>query len=1310
MRFLSAEKLTSSARHGRVALALALAALLLQVTVAASDEAPDGATQSPPSSETAPLDTAPALLRQTQAEADAKSSGCLSCHVGIEPMHASEQVKLGCVDCHGGDTSVRAEGPGPGSREYAHARDQAHVLPRFPELWADARNPDRVSSANPERSYTLLNKEKHEYIRFKNPGDLRVAAETCGSCHVQEVGRVQKSLMTTSAMLWGGAAYNNGIVPVKRYIFGESYSPDGLPQRVNTVPPPTDAERAKGVLPFLLPLPPWNVTQPPDPLRAFERGGKIDRSVVSEVGNPNLGPFLDEPGKPDMKSGTRGLGTDLRTSAGVLNIHKTRLNDPHLSFLGTNDHPGDYRSSGCTGCHVVYANDTDPRHAGPYARFGHSGTYQGNDPTIPHDEPGHPISHRLTRAIPTSQCLVCHMHQPNSFLNTYLGYQMWDYETDGGLLWPKEQRYPTVDAPTPLNVLDVEPIHRSLEHNPEEAAVRGSWTDRDALANVAALNISTKETTFADYHGHGWIFRAVYKQDRKGNLLDAAGRIVDPNDPRKFDKAVHLQDIHAEKGMHCVDCHFEQDVHGNGKLYGEYPDAIEIGCQDCHGTVNSWATVATTGPAAPQPGGTALLNGLTPWGKRRFEWVGDTLIQRSMLHEDVEWEVRQVVDSIDPLSSHYNERARLAKTIRKDGSTWGAIPDDKRDLAHSDSNMACYSCHTSWVTSCFGCHLPQQANWKEDKKHYDGGPTRNWTSYNPQVIRHDIFMLARHSSTKEHKIAPARSSSALVISSVNANRERLYFQQPPVSAEGLSSQAFNAHFAHTVRTRETRTCDDCHVSAAGDNNAWLAQVMMLGTGFVNFVGRFAWVGEGERGVEAVAVTEWDEPQAVIGSNLHRLAYPVNHQRHLDHGLELREAYHHPGVDLLSRKVDVQSLQLRGEYLYTANGEGGFRVFDVANLDNKGFSERIITAPVSPLGQRAYVKTSYATWVALPTNMPIHYGRNHDPANQEQLMHPLYKYAYVTDRDEGLIVVDVDVLADGDPQNNFLTRAATFNPGGILDGARYVTLAGTNAYVLCNRGLVVVNLDDPTQPRVVGALGAPDLDEPRAITIQFRYAFVSDVRGLRVVDVTRPEQPRLAATLDIPEAGDLYVARTYAYVPAGSHGLAIVDVETPTKPFLLQMFDAGGVLNDTRAVRVGATDASVYAYVADGRNGLRVLQLISPGETPGSAGFSPTPTPRLIATRQTEGPALALSRGLDRDRAVDESGNQMSVFGRLGARPFNRTEMERLFMRGDRVFAVSSEPPGKPGRFVRPERATSAPGAPAVQPLAPTSERLLPGRR
>src|SRR6185503_10339236 len=100
-------------------------------------------------------------------------------------------------------------------------------------------------------------------------------------------------------------------------------------------------------------------------------------------------------------------------------------------------------SSGCTACHVVYANDRDPGNSGPYAEAGNVGLSQTNDPTIPKDEKGHPIKHQFTRAVPTSQCMSCHMHQPNSFVNTYLGYIMWDYESDANLLWPKKQVHPT---------------------------------------------------------------------------------------------------------------------------------------------------------------------------------------------------------------------------------------------------------------------------------------------------------------------------------------------------------------------------------------------------------------------------------------------------------------------------------------------------------------------------------------------------------------------------------------------------------------------------------------------------------------------------------------------------------------------------------------------------------------------------------------------------------------------------------------------------------------------------------------------------
>ena len=360
--------------------------------------------------------------------------------------------------------------------------------------------------------------------------------------------------MTTSAVFWAAVTYANGVLGKKTALFGESYDRDGNAQAIKPVTPPTPRQIANGARSMLLPLPRWEITQPGEYFRAFERGGIAQGSQFPDIGNPRL---EDEAGKPDARLSNRGRGTGLRVSPGLINLHKTRLNDPHLSFLGTNDHPGDYRSSGCTACHVVYANDRQPLHSGSYAQYGNTGLSQSGDPTIPKNEKGHPLQHQFTRAVPTSQCMSCHMHQPNSFLNTYLGYTMWDYETDGELLWPKKQRYPT-EAQT----------RASLDHNPERAAVRGLWTDVEFLENVSALNARARHTQFADYHGHGWNFMAVFKRDRKGNLLDADGNTVDFDDPLKFSKAVHLRDIHLEKGMHCVDCHFSQDEHGDGQLYG----------------------------------------------------------------------------------------------------------------------------------------------------------------------------------------------------------------------------------------------------------------------------------------------------------------------------------------------------------------------------------------------------------------------------------------------------------------------------------------------------------------------------------------------------------------------------------------------------------------------------------------------------------------------------------------------------------------------------------------------------------------------
>ncbi len=1232
------------------------------------------------------------------------SEGCVSCHEGVEPSHESNPSAMsnfGCVGCHGGNGKEFKD------KEKAHA-----VRPRFPEIWRRDRKP---FSGNPERSYALLNQEDPRWIRFVNPGDLRIAHLTCGAsgCHgaVKPVGtgdlvtKVRKSQMTHGGFLYGAALYNNGAFPLKDPHFGESYSPADLenphdphsmPQRIQgtfydeekeTWRLPTPQERLnQGWLLFVDPLPRWNITQMGNILRVFERGGL----KKGEVGNPNR---EEESGRPDVKLSDRGHGTLLRTDPVFLGLQKTRLLDPTLNFLGTNDQPGDFRSSGCSGCHNVYANDPDPFHSGPFAKYGnlgHSATAdKAMQDAVKAKERAHPVKHGMTNAIPTSQCITCHMHPGTSMLSTYLGYTWWDNETDSEGMYPEK--------PYEHSAGKKDRIQR---RNPEGSALRGKWGDVEWLVNeLPKLNGSRKHTQFAQFNGHGWIFRAVYKRDRKGNLIDKDGKIIQPG-AEAFKKnpaepggelspgaAVHLRDIHLEKGMHCVDCHFSQDNHGDFKLYGEPRAAIEITCVDCHGTIEKRADLdpgdaPTTGPAGGKP--LSRYAQMTVNGGLELRWEkkeDGTLIQRSAVTPGLEWEVPQVMDSITPGNKHYNERSRLAKTIQKDHKTWGkAAPPDK--LAHSTENMACYTCHSAWTSSCFGCHLQMTANEKKPQLHNEGGHSRNWTSYNFQTLRDDLYMLGKEGSVAAPKgedgkpkprVVPVRSACAVLVSSQNQNREWLYYQQQTVSAEGFSGTAFSPYVPHTVRGKETKGCTDCHLSEKNDNNAWLANLMLQGSNSVNFIGHLAWVATGH-GFQGIKVTERDEPAAVIGSYLHKQAYPDRYQRHLARGRKLKVAHDHHGHTL--------DLQHRGEYLYAAEGPRGLWIYDIANVENKGFSERIVSAPVSPLGQRFFVDTKYATAVAAPSTMALDPLRTKRPENEEGEIHPVYGYIYVTDKHEGLILVGAGTLLDGNPTNNFLTRALTWNPNGLLNGAHSIEIAGTHAYITCDRGLVIVNLDDPLKPKVAAEIGAPHLKHPRSATVQFRYAFVCDDEGLKVLDVTDPSNARVipGATVALQAANHVYVSRTYAYVAAGKQGLAIIDVEQPERPRLEQLFDAGGQMNDARAVRIGMTNNSTYAYVADGRNGLRVVQLTSPDTTPGIYGYSPKPTPQLIATYKTSGPALAISEGLDRDRAVDESGNQLSVFGRRGARPLNAEEQRRMmYLNGGQgpLFKVSNEPPSAP---------------------------------
>jgi hypothetical protein len=1225
----------------------------------------NGSAPQPAASEPSDEGSAPAeVAAEPQADkTSAPSDGCMKCHTGVGDPHVAPKG-ISCVDCHGGN--------GMGS-----TKAEAHTAkPRHPEMWH--------SSANPEDSYTLLNNENSDWIRFVNPSDFRVAHTSCGSCHMDYIKSLQKSAMTQSPQVYSSALYNNGTLPTKNAILGESYSHSGEPQIARTIPPPTAQEtKEQGILPFLFPFPRFEIGQPLSVAfwRPAERGG----GPKSELGNPNR---EDIPGQPDIALSNRGYGTQARVDPVIIGAHKVRLNDPVMSFMGTNNAPGDFRQSGCASCHVIYANDRSYYNSGPYAKFGNRGrTAPDNpDPNIPKNDGGHPLEHKFTKSIPSSQCITCHVHNGNGFINTYLGYMWWDEQTDGEFIYPKEQHNPTPEE-----------LDKAGLFNPEEAAARGKWSDPEFLFEMSGLNKQMRHMQVSDYHGHGWVFRRAYKMDRKGNFLDKDGAKIDYNDPDLYEhdsnpgKAVHLKDIHLEKGMHCVDCHFSQDNHGTGKIYGDRRAVIEIACEDCHGTVSQKVTASTLKTSGFGPNEDSRSR-MLPTGARRtfnrprFVQREGKLFQRSMVEQNdpktgkaMEWEVTQVADTIDPKSPHYNPKSARAKTMLRDNQTWGAPPTDTKQLAHDGSKVACVSCHSSWTTNCWGCHLSAAVNTRKPSLHEEGDITQVYPSYNPQILRTDGYMLGIDGSVQEHKVMPVRSSSAVTVSITNGQRDIILNPAPTISSGGFNGNAFNTHPPHTVRATETKGCTDCHVSKDGDNNAWVGGVLMLGSNQVNFQGRFLYAAEGKGGLSATLVAEETEPQAVMGGHLHQVAYPDWYAKHQSRGGRLKENYAHRGST-------ANQIQQYGEFMLAAAGSNGLVVYDIANVANKDFSQRIVDSPFSRFGQKLYVRTKDAAGVAVGSPAPLDPARNPGQTadqrmwlelNEEQPVAPLFGYAFIADRQEGLVTVNIGTLVDGVNTNNHLKRGATYNPEGRLTGARSITVVGNYVYILTDRALQIVNISDPMNPRWVSETAAP-LRDPRALAVQFRYCFVTDADGMKVLDVTDLEhpQPVQGASVPLRDAHGIYTAREYAYIGAGSDGLAIVDIQRPEQPKLDQMFNDGGKLNDTRDVKTGMAYASLIAFVADGKNGVKVVELTNPNSVPGNMGYSPRPAPRVISYYPTKGAAQQVSEGYRRDRAVDESGNQISVFGRRGARPFNFEEIRRMYIHDGKLYTVTDEP-GQP---------------------------------
>ncbi len=155
-------------------------------------------------------------------------------------------------------------------------------------------------------------------------------------------------------------------------------------------------------------------------------------------------------------------------------------------------------------------------------------------------------------------------------------------------------------------------------------------------------------------------------------------------------------------------------------------------------------------------------------------------------------------------------------------------------------------------------------------------------------------------------------------------------------------------------------------------------------------------------------------------------------------------------------------------------------------------------------------------------------------------------------------------------------------------------------------LWVIDAVDPGRPRLTARIELPA--EAYGLTMwQGHVFFMVEEEGLRVVDVSRPDRPREVSRLTLAASlggsnGEISIDSGFAFVADGPNGLFVIDVIDPAAPRLV------GQLEDTDNAR-GVFATGGYAFVADGGAGLAVVDVSTPAR------------PRLAGRLATDGPAV-----------------------------------------------------------------------------------------
>jgi len=304
---------------------------------------------------------------------------------------------------------------------------------------------------------------------------------------------------------------------------------------------------------------------------------------------------------------------------------------------------------------------------------------------------------------------------------------------------------------------------------------------------------------------------------------------------------LHLtEDIHYSKGMLCQDCHTSNDMHGDGFMVGANLGAVEIECQDCHGTTQKYPWELPLGYSdefsMQEKKGKArgVTKNLADYLKKGAipKDIGDGFLL-SARGNPLTKATKHGNKITIHLSSGKDIELTPLKALKQQEklSKKALIAMDKIE-AHN-SKLECYTCHATWAPQCYGCHVKidyskgkQNPDYLKASKFHDrhgntGEKNLKYFLVDGKVTETRSYLRWENpalSINGEGRVSPTIPGCQTTITVIGKDGKALLqnhiFKIPNVEGAGAKGQnaiTMSQVQPHTI-SKKSRSCESCHTS------------------------------------------------------------------------------------------------------------------------------------------------------------------------------------------------------------------------------------------------------------------------------------------------------------------------------------------------------------------------------------------------------------------------------------------------------------------------------------------------------------------